>query len=139
MQPISRAFAITAIAFLLAGCAVPKPDESNPGFDEIDQYMIDHGLANNTTANPYEPRLDNESGIAEPAPEERKGWWDWTKSIFKTIVQLLDKVVKTLFGEKAWYFIGAAVVLIIAFKILGAIGMIIMFLILMYIFITVVK
>lgn len=129
---------LVVCSFVLAGCVQEKPSYPNPGYDEIDSYLLSKGLkapVNETVEASSDPLPNNETQQSEEVVDEKHWYSRFTENgVVKAVYSLLDKVVKGLFGEKGWYYIGAAIVLIIAFMFFKTVGVVIAFLLLMFIF-----
>lgn len=113
-------FAIIIAAVALTGCVTEKEITSNPGYDEVNEVI-------NETVN-----------VQEVVSDTPSSWQDKGKTFGKTLLQIFNEMVKGLFGEKGWYYVAAAVLIIIVILIWQRVGLLLLFLFLMYLFVRVI-
>lgn len=128
MESPYRTFAFAAIALLLTGCVQQKPVYENPGFDEIDPYFY---AANNTTVNGTVDFVNDT--VAEVLEQPPSGWFDKSKKVGLSAFKILDSAVKGLFGDNAWFLVGGAVLFIVVLSLFKQWGMVVLFVVLMWI------
>lgn len=124
---------ILLFLLLVTACTTPKPVYSNPGYDEIDAYVnntsIDVVPLENITNTTINATTQEAASVEQPS-----GWWGKTKKLAGTIWHFLDKMAKDLFGDGAWYFIVAAIVILLFVRTFQTIGLILLFFVLLWIF-----
>lgn len=122
MEPSRRAltFAIIIAAVALTGCVTEKKVTDNPGFDQVNNLL-------------------NETKLNDTVQQEPTTWSGRGVTLAKTMWNIADAVVKEFFGEKGWYLVVVAAIVLIVLAIFKRFGLLVVFLLLMFLFTKVIK